>query len=217
MTLGVGATGLPRTPEELGARLRRLRGRRSLRSLVDVQNTDPRFSMTLTKSQFQRYESGETLPPLQYAEDLDRLYDAAGWVDVALRSLWRSRWDPWAFDNAGPSRFHAALWPPQLAGTVWLKVKPTAQDADTVHLIEIEWGSWMRTVETLITAQGVLLITGKAANEDGIAHTCNIAIDKRVFVLHGAGNDFDEEVTVDIHRNWRPMPRENDDHHRPNT
>lgn len=215
MTLGAGATGLPQSPQELGVRLRRLRGGRGLRRLVEEQDADPRLSVTLSKSQLARYESGETLPQLQYAEHLDRLYEAGGWVEVAIRSLWRSEWDPWALDNAGPSRYHAALWPAQLSGAVWLKVKPTSQDADTVHRVEIEWGPWMRTVETVITAQGILLFTGKAADDDGIPRTCNLAFDKRVFVLHGAGDDFGDEVVVDMRRGWRIAPGEHNNHRPP--
>ena len=209
MQVGGGATALPLDRFAFGARLAALRGRRGLRALAADQLEDPHFHLTISKSQLDRYEKGELLPPLQHARHLDLLYGGEGWVEVALRSLWRSDWNPWTADEAMPSRIHAVAWPAQLSGVVWLKIKPIAgADTEPEHVIEIEWGPWCRSLEVSLPTSGVLLITGKAADDDGVAKTLNLTSTHRLFLLHGAGDDFDTESVIDIRRGWRLAPGE---------
>ncbi|MCG5432944.1 hypothetical protein LV457_11695 [Mycobacterium sp. MYCO198283] len=89
-----------------------------------------------------------------------------------------------------------------------MKVKPTAEHIDEVHHVDIEWGPWIRSVDAPIPEKGLLLFTGKAADDDGIPRTCNLTFDKRVFVLHGAGDDFGGEAIIDMRRGWRVAPGE---------
>jgi hypothetical protein len=69
----------------------------------------------------------------------------------------------------------------------------------------------MREVVISPPASGMLLFTGKAADADGIPRTCNVSVDRQVYLLHGAGDDFDDEITLDLRRGWRVAPGETGD------
>jgi hypothetical protein len=193
---------LPSNAIELGIGLRGLRGRHGLRKLEARQDRDPKFRYTISKSQLQRYERGDLLPPLAHAEHLDSLYDGQGWVDISLRSLWRTRWDPWGTTDR-PSRHHAVEWPAKLAGIVWLKVIPVQRGAESDHHIELVWGPWSQTIDIAIEARGAVLFTGKAEDEDGMPVTCNVSADRPVHLLHGAGDDFVDDIALDVRSGWR--------------
>lgn len=213
MTLGHGSTRLPENWLELGAALRTLRNGcgRSLRDLEDAQS-DEAFdgSQFRSKNSLSRLERGEVRPSVSSADYLDELYDGRGWVALAIRSRWRNDWDPWALDNAALATIHAIGWPALYSGAVWIKIRPAAQDVGTAHVFDLEWGPWMRRVETIVPEAGVVLLTGKMQDRDGISRTCNITSDKRVFVLYGGGAEFGDEepYVVDIRRGWRKAPGE---------
>jgi hypothetical protein len=201
------AGGIPETSVQFGAQLKALRGRRSLRRLETDQGAKDLYTIVLSKSQLARYEAGTVVPPLEHAAHLDRLYEGKGWVEVALRSLWRSPWDPWSFATTGPRRVHAVLWPAKLTGVVWLKIKASAENVGLSHRFELEWGPWHCGLEVVVPEEGSLIFTGKAEDDDGIPRTLNLTCDKRVFLLHGAGDGFDDEsVVVDVRRDWRVAP-----------
>lgn len=157
----------PSTPEEFGRGLRALRTV-SLRTLAERQA--PRGSLVLSKSQLDRYEKG-LLPPLKYAQHLDDLYEARGWVIIALRGLWRSSWDPWGMESAA-NTVHADAWPPQYSGMVWIKIKPLSENAGELHHFLLHWGIWSRCVkERPLGEAGLVLMTGKAKDLGGLLRT----------------------------------------------
>ena len=211
MTDGVGASGLPASWRELGEGLARLRGDRSVRVLAEAQDAS-RFPYSISPSQLHRYETTGRPIPLKHATHLDTLYEGRGWLEMAIRTLWRSDWDPWALDNALLARRHSAGWPAEFSGTVWFKIRPAAESIDTIHHIDFEWSAWRRSVDLAIPQAGALISTGKMVDIDGLSRTCNITADRRVFLLYGAGEDFDDEaVTIDIRRGWRIAPGESPD------
>lgn len=117
--------------------------------------------------------------------------------------MWRGDWRPWSTEGEWPSSIHSVAWPAALSGVVWLKVQPLAEHVDADHHLQLEWGPWIRRVETHISENGVLIFTGKAADADGISRTLNLTCNKRVFLLYGAGDGFDDEDRViDIRRGW---------------
>lgn len=172
----------------------------SLRKLALRQNET--YSLSLSHAQLARYEVGQLLPPLQYAQHLDRLYEAEGWIEMNLRSLWRPRWDPWGQEHGSVSRFHSNGWPAKYGGVVWVKLKPHAQTLDSPHGITLTWGPWVCEVHVEIQSQGVVLLTGKAIDLDGVSNTCNLTCDKPVFALFGAGGALDGDVVIDIRDQW---------------
>ncbi|SIS18554.1 hypothetical protein [Williamsia sterculiae] len=160
------------------------------------------YELALSKSTLNRYENG-TLPPLELAEHLDQLYEADGWIDVGLRTLWRPKWDPWEREDSWPQRYHFARWPARFSGLVWIKVVPAATSINEDHSLMLAWGPWNRTVELpTLGPTGVLLTTGKAKDPDGISRTLNFVCDKQTHVLFGAGEDFGGENVLDIHEGW---------------
>jgi hypothetical protein len=159
----------------------------------------------LSKSQLQRYEAGVCLPALEHAEHLDRLYDGQGWVEMALRSLWRARWNPWTREHGNASTHHAGIWPAAYEGMVWIKLKPWPEHADQPHHLTLNWGPWTTLVEHVITKDGLILTTGKAADLDRVAVTCNLDTEPEAFALFGAGtNSLDQDLAtvVDLRSAW---------------
>lgn len=185
---------------EFGALLRATR-KSSLRSL-EVMQQKQNFAVLLSKSQLQRYEVGETLPNISLAQHLDRLYDADGWVELSLRSLWRKTWMPWRDEQRPPVQMHAGRWPANYSGPVWLKILPPAEGVGSQHKIDLVWGPWKREVNCALDERGLVLVTGKAVDIDGISPTCNVSVSLPVFVLFGAGSDVTGEVVQDIRSGW---------------
>lgn len=173
----------------------------SLRDLEAKQHTSG-FGYVLSKSQLHRYEIGETLPNLNVAQHLDRLYDADGWVEMALRSLWRPAWTPWRDEHRPPRRLHAGSWPAGYGGPVWVKVLPHPETLRCEHVIVLEWGPWKREVRWTPDDIGLVLVTGKAPDADGVSRTCNVSVNYPVFVLFGAGDELSGEVVRDIRSGW---------------
>jgi hypothetical protein len=156
----------------------------------------------ISKSQLARYEAGDTLLSLELADQLDELYEAKGWVQMALRSLWRSKWDPWAGDRISASRFHAGAWPARFGGIVWIKLGPQTSLGERRVALKLEWGPWGRTLECPLTDRGIVLMTGKAIDADGISRTLNLTSSEPVYALFGAGDDLGRDDVIDIRRGW---------------
>lgn len=207
VVFGAGASHLPSDAAELGEGLRKLRTL-GLKKLADSQVRGPGLPPPLSKSTLHRYEQGKLLPPLEHAKRLDQLYSGDGWVEVSLRSLWRSSWDPWASPDGGTSMFHSVEWPARYSGVVWMKLKPTKTDVDQLHRFHLAWGAWIRDVELRLPAAGVLLLTGKAIDYDDVARTCNVTANRRVYLLHGAGDQLHGETIIDIRQGWQLMSGE---------
>jgi transcriptional regulator with XRE-family HTH domain len=195
-TEGAPVALLPASPQELGAALRTMRG-------VSLDNLLSGTSVPVSKSQLGRYERGVSLPPLKLARDLDRLYEAEGWIEVAVRSLWRRKWDPWRRGEVIPKRIHALQWPAAYEGIIWLKIIPTPAEVGRRHDIGLAWGPWRYDSHIYLDAAGVLLVTGKARDDDGATVVMNLDTDPGTFLLHGAGEDFSGERVIDIRQAWR--------------
>lgn len=160
------------------------------------------YTFVLTKSTLSRYETG-TLPPLDYAQHLDQLYDADGWIDMGLRTLWRPQWKPWEMPDAWPQRMHFMSWPADFSGLVWIKLIPAATTLpDTAHTVMLDWGPWARSVRAELPEHGVVLATGKAADPDGISRTLNLTSDLPIHILFGAGQVLEGESVIDIREGW---------------
>lgn len=184
----------PTSPQDLGAGMRLLRGKVSLRALEAASG--------FSRSQLSAFENGHRLPQLTYADELDRLYGGTGWVALAVRSLNRGRWDPWKSDRA-PSREHAFSWHASYEGMVWVKIKPTPEHVMLPHVLTSEWGWWHRVDKLPIPASGVVLMTGKATDHDGVSRTYNLTAEPPVFALAGFGDKLDGENVHDIRHGWR--------------
>lgn len=184
---------------DLGAAMRRLRGSLSLR---DFEKTSG-----FSRSQLSAYENGRRLPKLAYAAELDALYGETGWVALAVRTLSRTAWNPWASDRGQEPR-HAFSWPAAYGGLVWIKVKPSPEAAGRRHRLVSEWGPWGRADEVELPADGVVLLQGKATDGDGISRTYNLTADAPVYALAGSGSDLPRELVIDIRRGWEIVNRD---------
>jgi hypothetical protein len=148
-----------------------------------------------------RYENGESLPPLDEAYQLDEAYGAGGWLMYALAHLWQRKWNPWA--DEWPSMTHAHRWPPQYEGAVWIDLRPSSGNVGEVHHLHLRWGPWERFVDVALPEAGIVLMTGKAQDDDGIARTLNLDVDRRLYVLWGAGDvDLTDPRALDIRTGW---------------
>lgn len=177
--------------------MRLLRGKRSLRSLEAARG--------FSRSQLSAYETGQRLPALEHADALDALYEACGWIALSIRSLRRGSWDPWRTERSA-SGMHAFAWHASYEGMVWIKVKPTEDNHSLPHQLTSEWGPWRRVDRLVLSAGGLVLLTGKAADDDGIAKTYNLDADPEVFALSGFGALPDHENVVDVRRGWERAP-----------
>lgn len=200
--------GIPRTAIELGDGMRALRTRGlraieqdQIRGLGKIGSQGHVYAVVLSKSTLSRYELGN-LPPLELAEHLDQLYGADGWIELGLRTLWRSRWRPWSGTSALPECQHFIAWAASYAGPVWIKIVPASPNVGQEHRLALRWGPWRHDVWARLDKNGVTLTTGKARDAGGIAVTFSIASDKKVHVLHGAGQDLHGEEELDIREGW---------------
>lgn len=194
---------------ELAFGLRKFRGRVGLRSYEEIQERWAEAARgtgsacpVISRSQLSRYEHAN-LPPLKHADHLDKLYGGGGWVAMSIKSLWRSRWDPWSGDSEEWARKnHFGCWPADYSGMVWIKIKPKPTEIDTTVEVDLEWGPWGNTITVDLPKEGVTIATGKARDADGISRTCNVQANRPVFTLFGAGEDLDNENVVDVRRGW---------------
>lgn len=182
----------PTSDVEIGARLKQLRGRRSLRELA--------LAAKVSKSSLSRYESGATPIPFALARSIDQAYGAEGWIEAAVASVGRGRWKPWT-DGAHPQREFFHQWPAQYVGLVWVLIRPVAVRAGTPHDVRLQWGPWTyeETLESL-HSDGTSLLTGKA--QDEVPVTCNLQCSQAVHALWGIGEELPASTIMDIRQRW---------------
>jgi len=171
-----GGEPLARTPTELGARIRQLRGKKNLR--------DAAKELGISKSSLSRYET-EGKVPLDVAAAIDGNLRADGWVLASASRLHQARWKPWAADASVRECGHQ--WPAQYQGTVWIHIVPRAENVGKSHAVRLSWGPWRCLVELPLSAQGMVLTTGKAVDE-GEAVTLRLQARVPLYVLFGAGD-----------------------------
>lgn len=186
---------LPQTAKELGEAMRRLRGCRGLRQLASSQSPT---GIVLSKSSLARFEAGQR-PSLLYADHLSKLYGGEGWLEVAIRGLWGSDWNPWSEEV--PNLSHVISWPAAYSGMIWMHIRPNPHNVDKGHFIQIRWGPWNCQIEAMLSHEGVVLVTGK--EKESVAVSCHVSTSCPVHLLHGVGSGPDSCSTViDISRDW---------------
>lgn len=198
--------------EEFGNMLKDFREKRldvSLRELEQCERNQGKEPFT--KSTLHRCETGRLLPRLRYAGQLDELYQAGGWIRTEVANLRDAGWDP-ARDNDGvPKNLDLNRWPKNYSGLVWVHVKPTAQLIGAEHYFGLRWGPWMTSLRTIVPGGGVYLYSGKAKSINKVSTAMEVACDKPVFMLFGAGDpkskmrfgDIDVAVEViDLREEW---------------
>lgn len=192
---------VPSCLADFGAGLGALRTE-SLRQLA-LKQGGRAGQMVLSKSQLDRSERGEVLPPLKYAKHLDRLYEADGWVEASLGTLWRRRWNPWRQQHGVAANLHTGAWPAAYQGVVWIKVRTRPENLASVHSLMLDWGPWRQIRKQVLADGGTTFLTGKHADVDGIAVPSNLSVDMPVFALYGIGDKLDGEDVVDIRSGWK--------------
>jgi hypothetical protein len=180
----------PASDEELGAALKRLRGRRTLQELADASG--------ISRATLARYEAGKRVS-LRYAATLDDALNARGWVSTSVARLRQPTWAPWV--DQVSARTFAHRWPAAHNGTVWTHVVPVPQNVGAPHLLRLSWGPWHRDVTVKLDRAGRLLTTGKAKDEDGVAVTFHLDCDLPVYVVFGAG-EAPGQPQLDIRDGW---------------
>ncbi|MFI7521354.1 helix-turn-helix domain-containing protein [Micromonospora globbae] len=173
---------------EIGAVLKRLRGRRSLRDMAEAAR--------ISKSSLSRYENGAPVP-LHLASVLDHVYSAQGWIEAAVRSSGRDRWDPWRTDEA--SSMHVHTWPANYAGSVSIHVRPAPANVGRTHHLRLAWGPWRALMTLPVPRPGLQLTTGKSRDE--VAVPCQLDCDPPAHALFLVGETAHKH-SVDIRTLW---------------
>ena len=185
---------------EFGRALKSFRGV-SLRKLEKSRHNQG--GDRISRSTLSRYERGITLPGLDQAKHLDTLYNADGKVELLLAKLRHQTWNPYYDDPSKPKRKYFYRWPPEYSGLVWMHLKPAADLIDSRHKIRLQWGPWKMATETVIPADGVYLVTGKATDDSNQSVTLELNCDLHVFALFGAGKIKNKTAPkLDIRQKW---------------
>lgn len=186
---------------DFGRALRRFRGGVSVRDLEKSKHNQGRDR--ISRSTLYRYERGEILPGLKHAKHLDTLYNADGKVELFLAKLRHQTWNPYYDDSSKPKRKYFYRWPPEYSGLVWVHLKPAADLVNSHHKIRLRWGPWKMVAEIKIPADGVYLVTGKAADDSNQSITLELNCDLHVFALFGASRIKNETAPkLDIRQKW---------------
>lgn len=183
---------LPENSIELGMAMRRLRGSRGLR---EIAGSELCRKVGISKSSLSRYERG-LRPPLRHAKLISDLYGGDGWLEVAIHSLWISKWNPWSSDY--PQTSHVIVWPASYVGRVWIHVRPNPSAVNHEHTLMICWGPWQVSFRKVIPEEGVFLSTGKGVDSK-VSVPCMIESEVPIHVLHGVGS---MHAAIDISHDW---------------
>lgn len=136
---------------------------------------------------------------MRYAASLDDALSAQGWVSTSVARLRQPTWAPWV--DQVSARVFAHRWPAAYNGTVWTHVVPVPQNVSTPHVIRLAWGGWHRDLTVELDRVGLLLLTGKAKDEDGVSVTFHLDCDDPVYVVFGAG-EVPGQPQLDIRDGW---------------
>lgn len=186
---------------DFGRALKHFRGGVSVRALAERDCNQGKGRISV--SQLYRYEGGKILPGLKHAKHLDILYDADGKLELHLANLWDPEWDPDRHSRTKPEHNHYYRWPPEYSGLVWVHLKPAADLVNSHHKIRLQWGPWKMVAEIIIPADGVYLVTGKAADDSNQSVTLELNCDLHIFALFGAGRIKNETAPkLDIRQKW---------------
>lgn len=186
---------------DFGRALQHFRGGVSVRALAKRECNQGKDRISV--SQLYRYEGGKILPGLKHAKHLDTLYGADGKVELFLATLRDQTWNPYYDDPSKPKRKYFYRSPSEYSGLVWVHLKPAADLVNSRHKIHLRWGPWKMATETVIPADGVYLVTGKAADNSNQSVTLELNCDLHVFALFGAGRINNETAPkLDIRQKW---------------
>lgn len=188
---GVGQTRDSRDPalEALGARLRALRGRRSLRELAG--------QIASSRSTLSRLERGEVFPDPNVIEQLDAYYGLAGELVADRQRLlsgaaaqrgrapWRRRW--------------VHHFPADYAGEVYLHLTLPLEDRPARLHLRIRWGEWQLDRPLHIyDPNGATCAFTKG--DDGLSKPVIVTLDRGASVTFGAG--VPPGAAIDINAGW---------------
>ena len=186
---------------DFGRALRHFRGGVSVRALAERECNQGKDRISV--AQLYRYERGEILPGLKHAKHLDTLYGADGRVKLLLATLRDQAWNPYCDDPSKPKLNYFYRWPPEYSGLVWVHLKPAADLVNSHQKIRLRWGPWKMVADIKIPADGVYLVTGKAADDSNQSITLELNCDLHVFALFGAGRIKNETAPkLDIRQKW---------------
>jgi hypothetical protein len=188
-----GHWSLPELPDTYGALghvLARMRGERPQRSVA--------ASIGISQSALQRYEAGLSRMPLETAELFDREYGTHGWIHAALARLQQPTWQ-WA--RGDPRTDHEHHWPPAFRGQVWIAIAPPTRSPAVTHDLRLAWGPWRWRRSLTLTRHGVVLVTGKGADDEPVRIW--LTSSPPVFALFGIEQPTGDAPQLDIRAEWR--------------
>ena len=175
--------------QALGARLRKLRGRRSLRAVAE---------QTLSsRSTLSRLERAEVFPDASLIERLDGFYGLNGELVAERQRLlehpalpprhspWRRRW------------LHH--YPADYAGETYLNLALPPEDRPARVHLRIRWGQWQLDLSLYIDdPEGVTCAFTKG--DDGLSKPVIVTVDRRASVIFGVGAP--PVPAIDINAGW---------------
>lgn len=175
--------------EELGARLRALRGRRSIRAVASEV-----FS---SRSTLSRVERGEVFPDAGLIERLDVLYGLGGELVAERQRLlgsaavqraqapWRRRW--------------VHHYPADYAGEVYVQIVLPAGDRPARIRLRIRWGEWQLDRPLHIyEPEGVTCVFTKG--DDGLSKPVIVTLDRKAAAAFGIS--VPPGPVIDINAGW---------------
>lgn len=149
-----------------------------------------------SRSLLSAFETGKKLPSVSVAEKLDRLYGGESWIHMSVVAMRQRKWSPW--DAEWPANEHFHAWREKYRGPVWIRVKPTPQDADGEYEIRLSWGPHRWSRKIVCPEEGLYLVTGKADGEVPI----RVRTSPRSFCQFGTGETGGDGYTRDINEEW---------------
>ncbi|WP_395405626.1 helix-turn-helix domain-containing protein (plasmid) [Arthrobacter sp. UC242_113] len=181
---------------ELGQAMRKMRKSRgwTLRDMEALQ--EHACTHIASKSLLSKFETGKKLPDEATSEKLDQLYGGESWIHMSVVALRQRTWSPWDADWPATEHFHS--WAEEYRGPVWIRVKPTPQDAGTEYSIQLSWGPHRWTRKVACPVEGLYLITGKGDGEVPI----RVVTSPRSFCQFGTGEIDGDGTVMDIKEEW---------------
>lgn len=181
---------LPSSYVELGHVLHSFRGGWSLRDAAQLTHG------VLSSSALQRYEQGDRLP-LEKAAVLDEIYFTDGWISAAVAGLELPSWN---WPRLQETQHAAHRWPSSWAGPVWVAVRPSRPAFKRPYELRCDWGPWRFDETLIIPGGGIVLLTGKATEEQSVA--LHVSSDRPLRVMFGLGPPSGAAQIVDINDRW---------------
>lgn len=181
---------------ELGQGMRKIRESRgwTLRGMERLQ--EDAGEVFASRSLLSEFETGKKLPSLAVAEKLDRLYGGESWICLSVEALRQRKWSPWDAEWPATEHFHA--WLEEYRGPVWVRVKPTPQEAGAEYEIRLTWGPHRWSSKVACPEEGLYIVTGKADGEVPI----RVRTSRLSYCQFGTGKPRGDSAVKDINEEW---------------